>query len=84
MLVGDGFAVVLDFVWLASEHHNDVLAFLDHCFQGFTVSAAVIAYLQNNGVEVTVLQLFGKCTGITGFVKVKPTHLGIICTAVLK
>ena len=60
MLVGDGLAIVLDFIRFAGQHDNDILAFLDHGIQGRAVIGVVLTHLYNDGVEVAVMQLLGK------------------------
>ena len=81
VLVGDDFAVVLDFVGLAGERHNHVLALLDHGFQGGTVGLVILAHLDDDGVEVSVVQLLGQRAGGTCLGEVKAFYLGIVGTA---
>ena len=81
VLIGNGFAVILDLVRLACERHNDILTLLDHSIEGSPVFRVILSYLDDDGVEVAVIQLLGKGAGRTGFNEVKALYLRIIGTA---
>ena len=81
VLVGDGLTIVFDLVGFAGQRHDDVLALLDHGIEGGPVGSIILSHLDDDGVEVAVVQLFGKGAGRTGLVQVKTLDLGIIGTA---